>query len=327
MTGPAVARRAGGALLSLLAALGPAGCGPRGGEGAPAASGPREGAIEVRLPDGAPFRLAARPARIVCANTAAAEFVCPLVDAGRLAALPEQVDRYSDVARAPAFARVPRFDRYHAEAMIALRPDLVVTHVWQSAETSAVLRGHGVPVLVLSSASGWEEVRATVELFGALLEARPQAERWVAELDARVERLRAGAAAREGVRAVVYSNDGTGGWAAGAETTADALLAMCGMRNAAAAAGVVGHQAFGFERLIGLDPDLVVVGAPAVGEGGSATRAVLVSTKELAHLRAVRERRIAVIPSALLSADSPRIVEAAEALAAEADRALAAVPR
>ena len=293
-------------LLGLCVAAGLGAC-SRGGE-----SG---AAPEVR---------AAAAARIVPANTAAAEFLaCLLGDegAGRVAAMPEQVDAYSifDFRRAP-WSTPQRFPRYAAEALIALHPDLVVAHEWQSRDTTEVLRAQGIPLIVLRSARDYGDVRDTLSSLGRALGIEDRAAAAVAALDRRVDEIRLGAGRRQGLRALEYTNDGTGGWTAGKDTTADAMIRLAGMRNAAADAGLSGHVALDVERLITIDPDVLVVGTPARDEEGSATKSVLEGTPALANLAAVRGRRIVVLPSALLSSDSPCLVDAAERLASLVDR-------
>src|SRR5262249_35490582 len=113
---------------------------------------------------------AASATRIVAGNTAAAEFLAAILaesGASRIAALPEQVDSYSSFDfRAPPWSNPTRFSRYAAERLIALHPDLVVTHEWQAAETTQVLRAQKIPVVVLRSARGYEDIRATIAELG-----------------------------------------------------------------------------------------------------------------------------------------------------------------
>lgn len=296
-----------------------------------AASAPAGSPVRATLADGSIIELAAAPRRVIPANAAAAEFIAPLLGPERIAALPEQVDDYSSFNfRTGGFEAVPRFSRYSAEPLIGLHPDLVVTHVWQAAETTSVLREQGTPVLVLQSATSYTDVRATLLLCAALFDLDQQGAAFVADLDRRVEKLRERSEARAAkggltggtalnLRALVYSNDGSGGWAAGSGTTADTLLRLAGLSNAAAEAGVSGHTSLDFEKLIAIDPDVIVVGAQARGEGGSATKSVLESTPALSNLRAIKNRRIAVLSSALLSSDSPCIIDAAETLARSID--------
>lgn len=258
------------------------------------------------------------PQRIVPTTTAAAEYVAALVDPARIAALPEQVDGFAtrDFGVAP-FDALPRFPRYLAESLLDLQPDLVVTFAWQNQDTTAVLRREKVPVLVLRSGADYESVRETLEILGRTLGVEARAAEIAAGLDARVARLRERAAARPPRRALVYTNDGTGGWAAGKGTTAGGLLELVGLVNAGAQDGIVEHQPVDMERVLRIDPDLFVCGAPSAAEGGSATKALLLSSAPLASLAAVREQRILVIPSILLSADSPALIDAAEALEIE----------
>jgi iron complex transport system substrate-binding protein len=276
--------------------------------------------------------LASAPRRVVAANAAAAEFIAPLLGPERIAAIPEQVDAYSSYDfRSHGFERVKRFPRYTAETLIGLHPDLVVTHGWQAAETTTVLREQGTPVLVLHSATSYADVRATLETCARVLGLVPEGERIAADLDRRVALLRQRAERRSQsriviARALVYYNDGTGGWAAGSGTTADALLGLAGLRNAALDAGLRGHVGVDFEKLLAIDPDVFVVGAQARDETGSATKNVLESARALAGLRAVRERRIAVLSPALLSSDSPGLVDGAEALADALDAMAGASP-
>ena len=266
------------------------------------------------------------PTRIVAGNTAAAEFLVTILGdegAARVAALPEQVDAYSnlDFRRAP-WSAIARFARYEPEPMITLRPDLVITHPWQSADTTHILRAQGIPVLVLASARGYEDIRDSVVAVGKAVGAEERAAQAIRALDERIARLGAGAQHRAGLRVLDYSNDGTGGWTAGLDTTADAMIRLAGMRNAAAEASIRGNTRLDSERLLTIDPDLIVVGAPARDETGSPTKGVLEGVPEFASLSAVKRGRIVVLPASLLSSDSPCLVDAAERLAAEVDRVL-----
>lgn len=291
------------------------GCGPS----APASR-------EPRLPDSSRLESAARrePVRVIPANTAAAEFLAALIGADRFAALPEQADDYSSFDfHSPGFSSVPRFPRYVAEPLLVLRPDLVVTHEWQEGETSGVLRAQKIPVLVLKSAQSYADIRDTLVQLGQALQVEAKSAAVIADLDRRVEILRAKAADRAGLRALEYTNGGNGGSTAGTNTTGDTMIRLAGLRNAAAEAGIDGHARLDFETLIGLDPDVIVVAAQARGEGGSATKAVLESTSALARLSAVKNARIIVLPAALMSSDSPSLIDAAEQLAAAVDRMLA----
>jgi len=276
------------------------------------------------------------PRRIVPASATAVDFVTELVEPERIAALPAQAAEYSRlVALEGALAGTPRFEAYLAEPVLAQRPDLVVVDPWQAPDTTARLRRAGVAVFALPEIHTWEAARAALLQLGGVLRAPARAEELAGELDRRVARLTERAAARAGLRALCYSNFGASGWSAGSQTSVHEILRLAGLRNAVAEAGRVGHVGLGFEALLVLDPDLIVVSRPlampagAAGDRGGASEAVLTAEPSLAGLRAVRERRIVSLPAWLYATGSHEMVRAAEVLADEVDalqRRLEAAP-
>jgi iron complex transport system substrate-binding protein len=261
--------------------------------------------------------------RIVPTTTAAAELLTLLAGPEDLLALPEQVDSWSaHDFQHNGWEKLQRFPRYVAEPLLVLRPGLVVCHRWQAGSTSEILEQNHIPVLTLESGTSYAELRSALQSLGHALQRDERTRQALAALDVRVAALERKRAPFAGVRALVYTNDGVGGWASGAHTTSDTILSLAGFTNAAAVAGVEGHNELSFERLLTLDPDLIVTGLRARGESGSTTRSVIESSAALASLRARREQRFVELPAELLSSDSQYIVDAAEKLQAEAARVL-----
>lgn len=255
------------------------------------------------------------------ASASAVDFAAALLEPEEIAALPDQALEYSQLHELPArFASTPRFDVYLAEPVLALGPTLVLADPYQAPETSARLRQAGVDVLTLPVIASWSDARAALSMLGDRLGRTARAKELIASLDARVERLRARSAGAPRLRALVYSNFGGVGSSAGANTTLDDVLQLAGLENLATSAGRVGHFELGFEGLIALDPELIIVSAPlraapsAQGDLGGAAERVLLSAPALASLRAIRERRIVALPAWLFATGSQELVQAAEAL-------------
>lgn len=252
---------------------------------------------------------------IVAGNTAAAEYLYFLVPPARVAAIPEQVGEYSTLPFGErGWEKVTRYARYSADPILAAGADVVLTHAWQEPETASVLRSRDVPVLVIDSARSWADIERTIQRLGKVLHAEKAAEKLVLQRGNTVERLAREAQKRGPMSALMYSNDGTGGWIAGIDTTADAALRMAGVTNAAEKQGLKGHVQIDFERLLALDPDVLVLSAPRGEQKESATRHTLETTAVLAGLRAVKEKRYVEVPDALLSSDSLTLVEAADTI-------------
>ncbi len=261
------------------------------------------------------------PLRVLPASATAVDFATALLPAERLAGLPVQALEYSVLHDSAAqFAARPRFDVYLAEPVLALAPDLVIADPYQAPETTERLRHAGVRVVTLPAIASWSDARSTLLDLGAQLGVSERAAKLCAEFDARVERLAERAQAAPRRRGVVYSNFGGVGSTAGAHTTIDDVLRLAGLENCIATQGREGHIDLGFEGLIALDPDVIVVSAPlrlppsAQGDLGGASERVLLQASQLASLRAVRERRIVALPAWLFATGSHEIVSAAEAL-------------
>jgi len=280
------------------------------------ATGGEDGAFPrvVTLWDGTAFTLPAPPRRIVPAGANLLESVVALVGIDAVAGAPAQAADYARLADVDdeTWAALPRFSRYTAEPILALGPDLVLVSPWQAIETTEILIDAGVPVVTLPDAASWDDQLALLARLGELLGAEARATALVRDLERRRAALAATHGRRDHLRAMTYTNFGTGGWTAGSGTHPDTMLRLAGLQNASALAGRQGHTPIDFEQILALDPGLIVV-------GGEPTARLLREEPSLAELRAVREDRVVVLDPALMAAASHHLLDAAEALAREVD--------
>lgn len=274
--------------------------------------------------------LVGSPVRVVPSSARGLEYLGVLLPPERFAALPEQAFEYATLGvAAPAFAELPLYYAYLAESVLAFEPDLVLCDPWQSNDTNQRLREAGVPVVIVPSTVSWRQGTEVLTELGRLLGLEREARAVCEDLERRVAALERTGAARAELRVLPYSNFGSQGYSAGSDTTLDEMIRLAGMRNAAADAGRVGNGTLGFEALLVLDPDVIVVSSPlnapagSSGDRGGAARDLLLSEPVLADLRAVREDRIVALSPGLFACASQEVVTGAEVLAREVDRLLA----
>lgn len=274
----------------------------------------------IELASGRRIELLEPPRRVLPTNAGIVDFLTALIGAERVVAVPRPADDYSRLRLRPAWDAVPRFSDYTAEVALALAPDLVLTNGWQSPETSALLAENGVAVVVTDTPHTWTDVLDTLRLFGRILDREERSRVLLEELERRRSALTSSSVHGSGLRALSYSNFGGGGSTAGGGTTVDVLLELAGLENAAATAGLEGYASLDHERLLAIDPDLLLVAAGS--EDGSFPPSVehLRGTPELATLRAVREDRIVLLPTELFATTSLELMTAAEVLVAELER-------
>ncbi len=168
---------------------------------------------------------------------------------------PERVAALEPLARDPALsfvaaqaARLPTV-RADAEAVLALRPDLVLAGRYGAQGTVALLRTRGVRVVQIEEAEDFAAVAAQVTQVAGLLGVAARGQALVAEMGRRL----ASAHKRAG-RAVLWE---AGGWTAGPGSFGDAVLRAAGLANA----GTGGR--IGLEALLAARPDLLVTEAAA----------------------------------------------------------------
>lgn len=259
-------------------------------------------AIELRDDRGMAHRFAAPPRRIVTLLPSLTESVWALDGGDRLVG----VDRYSNwPAELAHLPRVGGLDDMQVEAIVALRPDVVLAST--SASSPDRLEALGVRVLRLDSETH-AGVRHTLGVLAQLLGRPAGAERvW-----ARLQRDLAAAARRvpaalRGQR--VYFEIGSGPYAAGTGSFIGETLERLGLAN------IVPAQLGPFPRL---NPEFVVRARPDLVMGLQRDQEAMAARPGWASLPAIRDGRrcgFAMPQFDLLVRPGPRLGEGAGVLA------------
>jgi iron complex transport system substrate-binding protein len=170
---------------------------------------------------------------------------------------PEKVTALSPLARDPALsfvaemaARLPSV-RPSAEAVLRLRPDLVLAAPFGAQTTLGLLESQGIRVLRVALPQSFEEIRAQTRLLADELGVPERGEALIAGMDATLAALPRPA---HPWRALAWE---ARGYTAGPGTLKDAVLRAAGLVNVS-----VGRRV-GLEALVTHPPDLLVVPTPA----------------------------------------------------------------
>ncbi len=221
---------------------------------------------------------------------------------------------YSDYPpAAKALPRVGRYDSIDAEAIAALRPDLVV--VWQSGNppgTLGRLEKLGLKVFV-NEPRRLEDMPATLERFGLLA---GKAGEGAAAADAfrkRLAALREKYQGRPPVRVFYQIWNSPMMTVNGAHLISD-VLRLCGGQNIFADLPALAPTV-GLEAVLAADPEAIVA------TGMNAQRpAWLDDWQRWLKLKAVRQGNLFFIPSDIINRHAPRILDGAEQLCGDLER-------
>lgn len=200
------------------------------------------------------------------------------------------VSRYDEQREVQALPRVGGFIDPNVEAVVALKPDLLVVQKAPGNQKPVeTLAGLGVPVLALPLTSVQDTLDATAEL-GRVLGKAERATALVKDFEATRERIRARAKAQPRSAKVLLAYGYSPFVVAGPGSFADELLRDCGAHNLAEKAPTA-YPVYSLERAVTLAPDVVIDAADTpVGKESvetlpqlHAARWMALPTKDLLH--------------------------------------------
>lgn len=259
------------------------------------------------------------PQRIVSLTMFSDEVLLELVGSRRLAAVTSFAADPAVSNIAERIAAIPNRLEFHAEQILALRPDLVVVANWSEAQAVAQLRAAGLPVYLCSSAVTVEQVRQKIRALARVVGDERTAEELVARMDRRLAEIERRVAAVPESRRLAVLDWSAWGAAMGRGSSWDEVVRRAGLRNAVAELPVDGwgQVPLSKEKLIELDPDMLVLPGWVYGqqEGSEAFYAKVAGDPALRGLKALRNRRLLRMPENLRATTSQYIVEAIEFLA------------
>ena len=270
--------------------------------------------MTLRSEDGSQTTLPGPARRVLAANAGALDLILALGAKGQIAAAVKSILPWStEMQRGSPLREGQVIPSFEIEQIVSVNPDLIVAHSWQTREKRPLLERLGVPVFELHEAHGWDAVLDDARRLGIALGRQGAADELIKRLEIRRGEL--ARRDRSAVRVLTYLDIGAGGLTAGRDTTYAQMIAWTGARSCAAEAGIQGHAQIDLERLLSLDPDVLVVPAASEDETTSPTLALLLGDSRAKHLRALREGAVVILPAHLFNTTSHHLLEAAEQVA------------
>ncbi len=256
------------------------------------------------------------PERIVSLTPSNTESLCALGAGARLIGISAYCDHPADeIARLP---RVARFIDADADAIVALRPDLVVTSSHLQGAIVAELVERDLAVLALNPTS-LADVFRDILLLGALVGAEARAQALVTGMRSAVEAVVARARTLPRRPRVYLEEWGKplipGGWW---------LAEFIELAGGTTALPQIDHRRHSAERrtevaaIAAADPELILVSWPGVRSDTPRRRAL--ERPEWRAVSAVRRGHVYTVDDRLLHRPGPRVIEGLRAIAGYVER-------
>lgn len=286
----------------IATALLTAGCSAPAKQVPPGGNGKAAAYLTVRDDVGRTIVLREKPARIVPLSASFLELLYavdgtavgrPSSRQGYLANLPEQIAALPDVG----FVY-----NVNIEKLLSLKPDLVIGHQGINDNLVPILESSGVPVLLIKIRT-YEDVKAKLALFGAIVGAPAKAEQHTRELEARINAITS-KVPEKAIRVAILHATARSITVALENSLAGSVAKMLNLRNVAAGSkaieGNLDATPYSMETLVEKDPDMIFITTMGeTAEIDKRLKADVESNPAWRSLRAVREGKIHFLPSEL----------------------------
>jgi iron complex transport system substrate-binding protein len=270
----------------------------------------------------APAHTTNAPQKIASATIASDEILFEILNrakqAQRLAAVSYLADdpRYSNISA--QVKTIPARVGLNSEALLSLKPDLVVLASFNRPELQRQLMQAKIPVHLLSAFNNLDDISQHIRGLGALLQEEKIAEEIAGQFSRDLARLReqvkSALAKKQGSsspKLLYWSNNGI---YLGSGTMFQSMVELLAGENEATRLGIKGWGRLSDERLATSQAEYLVVA------GAESERDFVLKTLQtkaaFAHLPALKAKRIIMVPAAELEACSPYVVLALEKIAA-----------
>ena len=186
-----------------------------------------------------------------------------------------------------------------AEAVVALKPDLVLAHAFVNDAAIPRLERLGLTVFAIDPKT-IEGVIRDIRTIGRITGRPKTADRVASEMERRVAEVRKRCAKRA-VRNVLVVFQSSPLWAAGPKTFVDEMIQLAHAKNVAFDARP-GFVTFSKELAISRNPDVIVAGVKSDAD-------YFLKSPEWGKTNAVKHKRVFVIKSELISRAGPRLAQ------------------
>ena len=260
-----------------------------------------------------------KPVRIVSTTLVTDEITAGLVEPSRIIAMSRYASDPETGNVSGIAARINRFVDRSAEQIVALNPDVVLSTRYGKLQLKQLIRTAGIPYYELTQFKTVKDIEANIRVIAKAVGEDNRGEDVIRTMQQKLGSAgRTLRPERHAWRALYLA---PGEWTAGTNTSVHEIFRYTGLRNAAAEAGVNGNVKVSIEKIIEINPDVIVIGT---GYERDANYANYLSTDpRFVTIQAIRTKRIVAVPSRYIQTTSQFIGDAA----VEVGRRIDALPR
>jgi len=257
------------------------------------------------------------PQRIVSLTLGSDEMLLGLVDKSRILALTRYAEDagISNIsAEAAGVGETATMDKL--EAVIAMKPDLVILDTWADAKYVKQLRDAGINVYAFQTPCNIDEQKITISELANITGADTKGKELVDWMDAKLKEVDARLTQLKPEDKLTVMDYGEMG-SSGKGTNVDDIMTRAGLINVVSRAGIEGWPTLSKEKIIEFNPDIILLPSWYYDQKNSLQGMIetLKSDKSLQTVKAISGDKLIAVPNPHISAISQYVVLAVEDVA------------
>lgn len=196
---------------------------------------------------------------IVSLTLSGDEMLLDLVSDNRIVGLSGKINENKEISNIVDKAKkIPKIEG-NEEVLISLEPDLIIIADWLSKKIDDIKSITKAKVYIYKTPSSYEEQKKLIRDLASLMEEKENGEKLIKDMDTRLKDLQNKIAInykRKKPRILMYTSSGT---TSGKNTTFDDMVKLISGINVATEAGINRFQDISKEKVIELNPDIIIV--------------------------------------------------------------------
>ena len=255
--------------------------------------------------------------RIASLTLSGDEMILSLVNHKRIVGLCGKINEEPDMSH--VWKEAKKFPKIESniETMIELEPDLVITADWMKKDVLLQIEETGVNIYTYKTPKNFEEQKKLIRELAALVEEKERGEALVKNMEDRLLALQKQITDNykgKKPKVLMYTSYE---YTSGKDTTFDDMVRLIGGINTAGEAGINGSQKISKEKVIEIDPDVIIVPIwdSTAAKDSSRFLEFLSKDKSYKDLKAVKNGRIYPIPGKYVYIYSQYVIDGIEELA------------
>lgn len=252
--------------------------------------------------------------RIASLTLSGDEMILALVSHDRIVGLSGKINKNPGVSHIVEEAKKFPVIESNIETMIELEPDLVIAADWIRKEAIQHIEDSGANIYTYKTPSSFEEQKALIRKLAAIVKEEEQGEILVKDMEDRLTALQKRIADEykgEKLRIMMYTTYET---TSGTGTTFNDMINLIGGINAAAEVGIKGSEKISKEKVIEINPDVIIFPIWTDNEDFDKLAAFVVNDPSFETIKAAKDKKIIPVKYKTTSPTSQYMIDGIEEL-------------